>query len=482
MIEIHELHNSDDARRYLLHGLWLQRVLAPHPETVRPALEWALELASQGEPVPSTGFLSDVGHLALGGDRRIQRRRDLPFVPGFAPGLVRAYEDYVLGRLYADDAFERGAAALSRFHGRDRARGLVFLINQFRQHAGSGGAILGPAVIKALLLLPTGDLLAQAWDGISREVLHPLLPKFYEQIVAAIRNAGTILAPEDVFELEHGTALAEFSQRLAVRQVLQAAVAIEGSLSEQPPRPPSSRRNVPTHILDEDTYPVGGFSSISTRGSIESLLHSQLAYMDPPGQLRPDLFDIKFLRDELLYYARDENEFLRRRRTFVFALFPDLECDRVKDAGLPWQRTVLLLALLVVGVRKLTEWMSADALVFEFLWIETQEAKRLVLERTLLEILFRDQIAKGTVVFTDISSPQVAARCLLHARRSLCHCLTMSSTDRHVQARGTQVAHLRLSSASPVLRSDDHDISPRKSADPLEIWRAALESLFQIWV
>ena len=29
---------------------------------------------------------------------------------------------------------------------------------------------------------------------------------------------------------------------------------------------------------------------------------------------RPDLFDIKFLRDELLYYARDENRFLRRRQ------------------------------------------------------------------------------------------------------------------------------------------------------------------------
>ena len=62
----------------------------------------------------------------------------------------------------------------------------------------------------------------------------------------------------------------------------------------------------PTRALDEDTYPVGGFTSISTRGSIESLLHSQLAYMETDE--RPDLFDIKFLRDELLYYARDENQ------------------------------------------------------------------------------------------------------------------------------------------------------------------------------
>ena len=30
----------------------------------------------------------------------------------------------------------------------------------------------------------------------------------------------------------------------------------------------ATRHDVPTRILDEDTYPVGGFSSISTRGRL----------------------------------------------------------------------------------------------------------------------------------------------------------------------------------------------------------------------
>src|SRR6202040_3897497 len=97
------------------------------------------------------------------------------------------------------------------------------------------------------------------------------------------------------------------------------------------------------------------------------LLDSQLAFMETD---RPDLFDIKFLRDELLYYARDENQFLRRRRTFVFALYPDLVRARFKDADLPWQRIILLLALLIVVVRKLSEWLAAEALVFEFLIVD----------------------------------------------------------------------------------------------------------------
>src|SRR5205807_9017417 len=141
-----------------------------------------------------------------------------------------------------------------------------------------------------------------------------------------------------------------------------AAETLEAALPRQRVRPLARRMEVPTRILDEDTYPVGGFTSISTRGSPESLLHSQLAYMETDE--RPDLFDVKFLRDELLYYARDENQFLRRRRSFVFALFPDLLHTRVKDPTLPYQRGVLLLALIVVVIRRLSDWLSTDALVF----------------------------------------------------------------------------------------------------------------------
>src|SRR5262249_20230502 len=155
-------------------------------------------------------------------------------------------------------------------------------------------------------------------ESLTREGLMPVLPALYEGLVAAAREMHDALGPEDVFELEHGTALAAFSQRVGLRQVLQAAAEFEAEGAPERPRVHARRHDVATRILDEDTYPVGGFSSISTRGSIESLLHSQLAYMES-GE-RPDLFDIKFVRDELLYYARDENQFFRRRRTFVFAL------------------------------------------------------------------------------------------------------------------------------------------------------------------
>src|SRR4051795_2411852 len=171
-----------------------------------------------------------------------------------------------------------------------------------------------------------------------------------------------VLALEDVIALEQKTALLTMGEYVAHRQVVQIANRLEEGLPRHKPRPQSGRREVPTRVLDEDTYPVGGFASISTRGTVESLLHSQLAFMEPATEPRPDLFDVKFVRDELLYYSRDENQFLRRRRSFVFALLPDLTRARFKDVELPCQRIVLVLALLLTGVRKLTEWLTADAL------------------------------------------------------------------------------------------------------------------------
>ena len=101
---------------------------------------------------------------------------------------------------------------------------------------------------------------------------------------------------------------------------------------------------------------------------------------------RPDLFDIKFVRDELFYYSRDENQFLRRRRAFVFVLFPDLIAARFKDPELPHQRIVMLQSAILALVRRLTEWLSTDAIRFEVLFVQDGEKKPLAGEATLTRI------------------------------------------------------------------------------------------------
>jgi hypothetical protein len=486
MSTIHKLRDLDEARLFLAQGLWLQRVRAPSAAMVRPALRWALEIVSEGNPLLPIGFVADLGHAALGADWEAKSGREAVQVPGLPPGLTRTYEDYILGKLYADWTFSRASDVLRRVQGeeqeRDQARGIDFILNQFRARAEFDGVELSPAVIKGLLETSPQEVLAQGWSSLSQDGLLPFLKELYDSLIASSRRIAEVLAPEDVFELEHGTALAEFGERFALRQVLQATSRLEATLPARRIHPLAGRQEVPTRVLDEDTYPVGGFSSLSNRGTIESLLHSQLALMERDE--RPDLFDVKFLRDELLYYSRDENQFLRRRRSFVIALFPDLLQTRVKDPRLPYQRGILLLALLVVVVRRLSDWLSTDALVFEFLFLGKPNGdEALTRERKLLEMLFREQIETGTVVIKpEVPAGALAQECAERARRSLCHCLTLSTRDRPFEVPDTVVTRLSLDGPCPALGAGDEEPIYPEGEEPFDVWTGVLLELLRRWI
>ncbi|MGE3806209.1 MAG: hypothetical protein AB7K24_16180 [Gemmataceae bacterium] len=479
-----ELRDPEEARRFVEEGLWLARASGPHASGVRPALEWALEVASIGLPLPPLGFLADLGTILYVPNPVGRAGKENIELPGVPAGLIRTYEDHVLGKFFADWSFERGGDALRRYQGRDRARGLAFVVQQFRERAGFTGVHLSPAILRGVLDKPPDAVLASGFELLSKQGLSPLAIALYESLIAAARRCPEVLGPEDLFELERGTALSEMGQRVALRQVLKVSAQFEAQLPLHRPRSQSRRREVATRIFDDDVYPVGGYSSLSNRGSIESLLHSQLAYMEGAGSERPDLFDIKFLRDELLYYARDENQFLRRRRSFVFALHADLAAARFKDPELPWQRGILLLGLLLAGVRKLIDWLSDDALRFEFLFVETTEDEEhpLADERELLELILREQVANGTVHFDTIAEAALAEHCTRLARRSLCHCLNASSADRPWAAEETESARLVLDAAAPALGFAEQEAEQVEADSALEAWHKALERLVGTWL
>lgn len=480
----YELRDSAEARRFLLQGLWWQRVLPPRPSRVRAVLEWALEITSSGQELPPTGFLADVGHIAIGELDALTAGSptsgELPPALALPISLLRTYEDHVLGKLFADWTFSRASDALRRYKGRDRARGLAFLLRQFAERSGFQGVPLSPGVIKAALETSPDEIHAQGWESLNYDGLQDTLAPQYEMLIAAARRTAEVLGPEDISQLERGTALRPEGEQLAERQVLRAAHLLEASLPRHRLRPHLRRQEVPTHILDEDTYPVGGFSSLATRGSIESLLYSQLAYMEK--EERPDLFDIKFLRDELLYYARDENQFLRRRRTFVFVLYPDLDQTRFKDRGLDYQRGVLLLALLHTIVRKLSEWLSTDALSFHFLFLVEGDKDPLKPERELLASLLMEEIAKGSVFLHTEPESSIASLCTDWGRRSLCHALLIDVRPRQFEASDGIVHRLQIDGPRPALADADSEPIIPEGDDALESWSAVVQEILQRWI
>lgn len=474
-MSIYELRDPAEALRFLRQSLWLQRTTVPQAASVGVTLGWALELASAGEPVPPLGFVAEVGHLALGAGVLSVTNVALP---GWPEGLVRAYEDCVLSKLAMDRSFERGADALRRYQGRDRGRALLFILQQMRQRAGFGGVLLNPALVKSLTHFE--DLLRQGWQDLEQEGPLPLLVELLEGLITALRSCADLLGPEDIFELEHGTALAPLGERVALRQVVQAAAVLEAGLPQRAPRSATRRHAVATHLLAEDAYPVGGFASLSTRGSIESLLYSQLAYMDPAD--RPDLFDVKFLRDELLYYSRDENQFLRRRRTFVFAFYPDLVHTRIKDPGLSTQRLMMALALTVAAIRKLLDWLGGDALTFALAFVTDKEASPLTAEIALAELVLREPMAAGSVSVARMSVPELETYCAQQARRSRCQGLLLLTRYHALEPEGVTISKLWLGVARPVLQIADEEPAPLESDDTADFWRIALANLLHHWV
>lgn len=476
-----EVRDLDAARRFVVEGLWLQRAARPTAATVRPALEWAMEVVSGGRPLPPVGFVADVGHVALGADAEHRVKEPVP-IPGWKPEVGRMYEDYLLGKLYADWAFERAGDALRKYHGRDRAKGVAYLVERVRERAGVGGVHLPPAAVRRLLTVNPDEVINSAWDDLLRDGPDPLLLAMYDDLVTAGRRLSGVLEKEDVEALEDGSALGDLGQYVALRQVREQAKKLVRALPVRAVRPLAGRREVPTRILDEDQYPVGGYTSIATKGSVESLLHSQLAYIEDadPG---PDLFDVKFARDELFYYSRDENQFLRRRRAFVFVLFPDLVAARFKDAELPAQRVVMTIAAVVALVAKLSEWLSTDAVRFEVLFVKDGEREPLADEAKLFPLLLREEIARGDGLVAHVADKAAALDHLRRLTRSAqVHCLAAAAEPVAFELDEAVVTEVVVNGPRPQVGGGDGVVTDLGGDDAPDAWREATLRVLQLWV
>ena len=474
-----ELRESAHARRFLLQGMTLQRVIDRQPEEVETLIWLALQVTARGDPLPPLGFLGDVAHVALETGAIPSAASHLRAARGLPATLIREYEDHVIGRFYTDVSFERATDALLRYPEAERPAAFAFLIDAIRQRADVGGVELSPAVLRAMLSESGESLLLEGAHALEDHGPTDELVQLYEALVQGIRGLGSLVGPEDLFELERGTALMVFGHRLALRQVLSAVACMEALVPRNRALRPVSARQVATARMEEDAYPTGGFSNLSTRGTIESLLQSQLAFIDDDES--PDLFDIKYVRDELYYYARDENLFFRRRRTIVLALHPSLNDARVKDPGAPWQRIILLLASLVVLVGRLREALADEALRVEVVLPDAADGPTLADERGLLELLLADGLCAGTVVFSRLAADRLVAECEQWGRQSLCQCLWLGHEGQAPQV-DVELAWIALSPGGPLWEVQGEQAVAHDGADAVEAWAAFVDELLSAWL
>lgn len=496
------IRDPEQARKYVLQGLCLQTVRADEPDTVQRALNWAIEILSHAMTLPPLGLVADVGHVSLGFEPTARPKRDLDF-----GGLLSRYEDHVLGKLYADNFFVQACDHIRNYRaGRDQARGLAFLLERFSRNLDLDGVAIVSRVLQTMLSESPERLLEEGKLSLLRDGLLPPLAAQYESIIVRARRTSEPVRLQDVLALQSGAALEGEADRVALEQLAEAMAMLEENLPRRSARAAARREEVPTSLRDEDVYPVGGFASLATRGSVESLLQSQLAFIEEHENI--DLFTIKYLRDELLYYSRDENQFRRQRRTFLIYLAPDLvDVIRFKDVELPFQRGILLLAFLVVAVRRLVSWLSSDALTFAFVFPcaeGTAEPFPLDQEFTWLARLLLPELVDGVVTFHLLQPTGAPERelaemrqrwqdrlprltvqvhrgphaftelCHQYARRSLCQLLLLSCLSRNFESREVRATEMQLSGGIPSL-GDQAEVGMAR-------WSSALQDLLTGWV
>ncbi|MBI5496955.1 MAG: hypothetical protein HY904_18215 [Deltaproteobacteria bacterium] len=306
---------DDRARADIIGGLTFSAVVPRHPLAAIRAAQW-FNLAGPLQQGAPFFLVHDVGlALAYGQSRTVE-------VSPRQPYLEEATRRGVLRRGAAEDAALAGYARLMQ----ELVRGTLAV------RLSSGG--LSDNVMGALLakvLEPVG--LAQAAAGSVRREL-PLDPALFE-----------VLRPPEVLSAEAAAVHLEVVRRVAERAqaILLATEQVDlDTLKLMQMMGGMDVAGDPAAVLDlyrvldspqthdivdfcldlvpqlletsrskgAQTFSVGGYASIETKGNLDSLLPSELAYDDT-------LFEQRYSEGELLYFGREKDSRERERLHYI---------------------------------------------------------------------------------------------------------------------------------------------------------------------
>lgn len=513
-IKLIELRDRPQADSWLAGGLCLGRLCPPNPATHLRVAPWLSGVLSNAGGLPPPGALADIGHLMTG-----MPIRALQPIPDALPELARAihaYEDHVLGRLDADPRLDSIVDTVARMPPTKRDRAVALFTIQLTKRLGQATAVaISSGVVRHVTEMATDELIAIGLSSLTIENrVTQALVTGYRQLISGARRLGNLLSEAEVFLIENLDALSDLTQRIAIGQIIETADTLRASLPRRlKPISVAGRARIPTPLASEDNYPTGGFSALSTSGSIENLVISELIYMEdgspdatslehqvlshtaaePARSVHGavDLFDLRYAEGELLYYTRDESVFVRGHRVITFALMPDLTQARFKDPSMNWQRIIVVLGMLACGVHRLVEWLAREGLSFRIVFVaelDATGAHPLRAEQALCELSLRAWVEKGLVQVTNaptlLSVLDAAAETARSARSDL---IVISNARRSIQPPDrVLLGNLCVGAAEPFLEwaNRGEPTRPNRSSKVREntdsLWTAWLDTTLQL--
>jgi hypothetical protein len=465
-----ELRSHGDVAGWLAAGLALRRVDGDIDDAVvgRAIAACASELAT----LPPPAVIADIAALLAGG-------RPSLGAPAFGDAslraALRAYDDDVVARLAHAARFDDVVAAYAHAAAGDRPAAIALVVGAICERSNFDGASVSPGALRRALARPKEDREALARAETAR---HGALADAYLALARGARLSRALVDDREVFAVDHLAVLRDLGGRMTADHVLRAAAAIDRTLPKRLTPHRAQRGARDTQFADDTLYPAGGFTAITPAGdgaSIENLVVSELVYMeDGEG---PDVFTLRYVEGELLYYQRDDSVFRRRRHEIMVKLAPDLDDARVKDRGLPWQRLVLALGLIVAALRWLAEQLGDRALHVRLGFPHHALAE----ERKVIALLLEGEVARGLVTIEEISVPDAVAAAVSAGDKALADLVLVSLGAPPELPKGVRALHVELARSSPVVRelAPRHGVLEAGDGDAWTGWCEAAEDLLR---
>ncbi|MFT3698905.1 MAG: hypothetical protein QM831_37505 [Kofleriaceae bacterium] len=466
-----ELRTQADVASWLACGLALRRIQTDDDEQI--VAQAIAACANELPALPPPGMIADVAVL-LGG-ARLPLSTPLQSNDDSLKSAIRSYDDDVLARLVTNARFDDVLAAYAHLQPGDRATAIALVVGAICERASFQGASVSPAALRRALVRPKEERESAARAEMVGGAATARLADAYDRLSRSARQARSLVDQHEVFALDHLNVLRDMGSRMTADHIAAAAEAIERTLPRRLPANRLNRGVRDTQLADESLYPAGGFTAITPGGSnanIENLVTSELVYMEDGPE--PDIFTLRFVEGELLYYTRDDSVFRRHRQVIGIALGADLDDARVKDRDLPWQRLILALGMLVASIRWLTEQLGDHALTIRLAF----PPNLLTEEKNIIGLLLGGEVQRGTVVIEETPWQDLVDQTAAANNSAITDVIVLSLGPTPTIPKGLRALHVNLGNAAPTAAAVG-STPPEASADSWREWCEVAEDLLR---
>lgn len=348
---------------------------------------WILESMKMTptNPIP-LGIIADIGRI-LTSSFSISDSK--PIFDTSMSKALSAYEEHFLGRILSDYRLERYRELLLRMTHDQQVKGIALVLDQIISRLKCTFESPVASSISNFIVLASSKSLHESFLEALGGPLQSQLEN-YSKLANAAKQQGSILSDAEIYILENLDVLTTSSQRLAINMVADAAQKMSQWFPHRTQQV-RDRGSISTNITDENNYPIGGYAGISTQGSLESLVGSELIYMDPTSSI--DMFDIRFISNELLKFTRNDSVHHRERRNIFIFFDRDLHTTKKKDPELPFQRLILWMAGILSGVQKTIKWLDTSELKIHLIFDPKLED-----QMNIMSLLLREHIKTETAI------------------------------------------------------------------------------------